>query len=553
MTGSGDQTPKTNNYGRPATLKSLGHDIAIIHSMSMSSKPISIMDKNELVNRLSSIDSEIGSDSSSSTSSGSTTPTPTTNSLVRGPSSAKDNGTDVKHDVGADVKDDDEDSESDDDSTSYAGSTSSSTYRFRQESFDTFKEKVSQLCKDIGYGEPTSIERMCGGSYHRVIGLHFASRAQQDFVLRIPREPRDNTHETSDEISIMIFASQLKFLRAPIVCAYDCTTNNAIGCQYVLQERLPGKPLEDVYYELSLAEKLQITNLVAELVANLETVVFDRPGRLIGNRSIPEVSSVPPANESTISITGFRDTPLELEIDLPVLERQHLDKLFHQIFQLRRNLDDYQKTEFMSKHYDTLERIAREMHLAGLTRKSDIDNVLWLWDMSAGNILIRPVPGSEQSQIPTWEISGVLDWDEAKSVPLVLSRKPPAWLWVSDEDREFSCERDRDRKLGRDMTDDELLIKARFDQEMMKRSPSYVQDTYGRGLWLRRMSRFAINGWVQGECFHRLDKLSEEWAEYYDSLEKVGVCSAKASLYESDGESSEESDDSSQCGSDGEK
>jgi len=58
---------------------------------------------------------------------------------------------------------------------------------YAHEAFETFQFKVIQLCLNTGFGEPSEIQRMKGGAFNRVIGLAFALREPQSYVLRIPR------------------------------------------------------------------------------------------------------------------------------------------------------------------------------------------------------------------------------------------------------------------------------------------------------------------------------------------------------------------------------
>ncbi|CAG8981064.1 hypothetical protein HYALB_00008218 [Hymenoscyphus albidus] len=519
MTGSGDQTPTTNKDGRSTTLKSLGHDIAIIHSMSMPSKPISIMDKNELVNRLSSIHSEIGSNSSSSTSSGSTTPSPPVDSLILELSSAKD-------DTGID--------DDDDDAASDAGSTCSSTYEFSQESFDTFKDKVIQLCHDIGYGEPSLVDRREGGSFNRIIGLIFGSEKHSNCILRIPRFPKDDNcvNDIIDEVSILQYIKGLNIVQVPSVLAYDFTTNNALESQYVLQEQIPGKQIQEVFYKLPICEKLQITTQVAEIITKLEATVLEKPGRLIGKRDLPLVSTAHAASDGDIVITGYRKNGIS---DLPMVSRQPIVRYICELLEHHKNgWDGYSDVVEM---LDELQTVAKQMAKAGLIRIYDDENVLWHWDINSRNILIQPKTGTTEGSSVEWEITGVLDWDDAKSVPLVIARKPPSWIWFDEEIRTRQWTGDRDTKPERDLTDDELLIKAKFDQIMTKNSPSYMEDAYRRGPWLRRLAYFAFHGFKVAWDWDKQKKFVEQWNEFYESL----------NLPESDDE--EGSEDGSQDGS----
>ena len=52
-------------------------------------------------------------------------------------------------------------------------------------------------------------------------------------------------------------------------------------------------------------------------------------------------------------------------------------------------------------------------------------SVLYNWDFQPRNIIVEG--GNDQSKV-----TGLLDWDEVLSVPLVLARKPPAWLLLPE-------------------------------------------------------------------------------------------------------------------------
>lgn len=117
-----------------------------------------------------------------------------------------------------------------------------------------------------------------------------------------------------------------------------------------------------------------------------------------------------------------------------------------------------------------------------------------------------------------WCISGVLDWDEVLSVPLVISRKPPTWLWCNKETRSDAWTGDRDIQPPKDLSVDELTIKAHFDQIMQRSSHSYVEDTYNRGIWLRKLFKFGMDGFGDGEEWKSYSPFIEQWEDYYQSI-----------------------------------
>jgi hypothetical protein len=136
-----------------------------------------------------------------------------------------------------------------------------------------------------------------------------------------------------------------------------------------------------------------------------------------------------------------------------------------------------------------------------------------------------------------WAITGVLDWDDVLSVPLVLARKPPAWLWFNEEERN-TWDGNTDANPHRDLTEDELLIKAHFDQIMARADPTYMEDTYHRGVWLRALARFGLYGFGDGQDWKRYSGFVREWDEYYAST-GLKVSEPSSGIEDSEDEGSE--------------
>ena len=132
--------------------------------------------------------------------------------------------------------------------------------------------KVAQLCKDIGLGEPTHTDDIQGGSINRVIGLAFAKYPGQEYVVRIPRlgETIDDPDFIEDGVAILRYLTQ--FLPVPSVLAYDLTQINALRSSYVIQQRIAGQNCDEAYYDLPLAEKLQVATAVAVTLLKLEAL-----------------------------------------------------------------------------------------------------------------------------------------------------------------------------------------------------------------------------------------------------------------------------------------
>ncbi|TVY53620.1 hypothetical protein LCER1_G006573 [Lachnellula cervina] len=503
-------------------------------------------------------------------------------------------------------KDSDEDSDDKSDGSSNAGSkvhegkgdgsdaeshvgTDEDESDEEEESFESYSLKVVQLCRDLGYGEPLKIEDMKAGGFHKIIGLSMGAHLGSNFILRIPSwMDASESADFLDQVAIPSYLSRYDFLHAPKVVAYDSTENNALGSMYVLQERLAGVPAGDVFYTLPLAEKLQITTLVAETLTKLESIRLEKPGRLGTNGSLAPKYIGPPLAVAELNIGPYRFSPLH---EMPVVEKQPLRDFLIALFEILKTRDNY-----LENKCDRLIEITKQIESAGFMRTTDTDCTPWHWDFSSNNIMVHrhePIeasnkgcqhsveikfedgephgtrstvrvevednsgikcnhkieiavensPGrkyrhtiniasSASTDIPfgstsqdqgndnttsePWEISGVIDWDDTLSVPLVLARKPPSWLWYDEDNRIWS--QNRDEPPPRDLTQDELLIKAHFDQIMEKASPGYIVDTYYRGIWLRRLARFALEGFGDTAAWDRYKVFVVEWSEYYKGL-----------------------------------
>lgn len=91
-----------------------------------------------------------------------------------------------------------------------------------------------------------------------------------------------------------------------------------------------------------------------------------------------------------------------------------------------------------------------------------------------------------------WEITDILNWDDVLSVPRVLSRKPPAWMWhIGDEPSAWSGNVDFPEQQRR-LSEEELIIKQHFDRVVEELLPGYCKEACEYGRWVRRLARSAL-------------------------------------------------------------
>lgn len=290
-----------------------------------------------------------------------------------------------------------------------------------------------------------------------------------------------------------------RFLRVPTVLAYDATTNNVIESQYVVQTLVPGMPLSCVYSGLTLKEQLEIASLVVSALIEIEHVTFPVFGRLVRSDDMPDRCDDFPSLKVGVHVAPFRIDGREASAIVP---GQRLGAFLA-------TLIDHHIAFSMDKSllpkWLKLRQIMQEMD----ERKylEDDRAVLWHWDFAARNVMV------EKTAAGSWCITGVLDWDGALSVPPVLSRKPPAWLWHMGEDPS-GWTGDVDMLPQVPLTVDEQAVKQHFDETIEAALPGWCADSYGQGLWARRLARFAMYGFERSQDWARYTTFVEDWESW---------------------------------------
>ncbi|KAF7931139.1 uncharacterized protein EAE97_009348 [Botrytis byssoidea] len=234
-----------------------------------------------------------------------------------------------------------------------------------------------------------------------------------------------------------------------------------------------------------MSKRLEVVKAVAKFIIKLERTALDKPGKLVGTHTVPWTSTFMASSTPRIEFDSFApnytETAPPFEEDLP-------SSLFH----LMTAHHDF-RTE-ANANWDMLLVILRQMDERQFFKSSDSTNVLWHWDLQPRHIFV------EKSESGQWEVSGVIDWDDVTSMPLVLTRAPRYWLWFYEECFEYASyfshpwDGDYDAPVDLPHNKDVTIVKEYFDRIMQEADPTYMDDTYGRGHWIRRLIELARFG-----------------------------------------------------------
>lgn len=394
-------------------------------------------------------------------------------------------------------------------SASNASLYTTSTIEYSHEPFSTFAPKVCKLCLAIGLGEPVKVERMTGGAYNRVTKLFFDTTIGPcrfpECVLRNPREvPTEDDaanakkKEIKDQVTVLRLLDRETLIPVPKVLAYDSSSDNAIESSYIVQTCCPGEPLSEIFHELPINEKLEITKLVADLIVRIERVIFPVSGRLISAGDLPDRCDDFSTLRTSIGLAPFRLSP---EVDfLSTPPSPSLDVLLASLINTQISLARDLTLPWVI--WSRLRQIMLEMKERGLL--DDKQPVLWHWDFASWNILV-------QKEDSRWTITAILDWDGAMSVPRVLTREPPIWLWHRNDQNLSEIRREHDMLVPSELNSEQQLVKNQFDSYMEARVSNYSTDAYNRGRWTRRLAKFALSGFRDEREWENCMRFMKDW------------------------------------------
>ncbi|RAR06503.1 hypothetical protein DDE82_003324 [Stemphylium lycopersici] len=418
------------------------------------------------------------------------------------------------------------------DSTENASSIHSqtSTIEFEQKLYEAFQQKATQLVLDLfpGYcAEDVKIESMQGGGNNCVIGITLCksppkppwyslrrirntmqpcltgrrSRETQPtpkkFILRIPSSPTQDMHH---QVTTLAYLAHRISYPVPRVVVFDASEDNALGQAYMLQERLPGKPLTELWADLNQAQRLSATRAISNILLDLQTVKSRSPGiistrnttydlrrDLVSTEPVPiprsRHTSGPGRNQATNAHLSNPQTTKTFLLDLVARQRAHAAAA---------NLPAC----------DALwARVVHMIHrLHGLALIPDLEPFcLSHADLHPWNVLA--VSTSEA----TVEVTGILNWDRALFAPAFVSMRAPFFLWDAGADG-------GEEALVEPTDEGPLEVKRAFESvvgEDFLTSAYCVELVLMRRLWHVLLAGFESGGdiWMAEEVLEEFGKL----------------------------------------------
>lgn len=386
------------------------------------------------------------------------------------------------------------DIEDNDDAVSVVSNTS--TIEYQQERFATFGERILTLAQDIWSGTceyDFAIMRMTGGYYTRTLGIsRLDSNGNIDsrYVLRTPRVDEDSIE---CYLGAQNYVKNIGNIPVPDVVAFDATTENVLRRPYMVQNRLPGMNLANVYPALNHPQQC----LVATRLGEIYRQMLSRKEPVAGRPCLPSNAATEASAHSGPTTRPFFKKqsdflPSEHWVRLPAFE------LIRSTFQACKASNP--ETWVDSRYMDKFIRMTESLKANGWFNKVGVS--LCHLDLHPRNIFVDP-KCRDLDQI----LTGIISWDDAIFGPSFMACAPPQWIWAwlhNEEEDERTANDTPSTPEGRE-------LKSLFEKAA---GPEYLRFAYAPAYRLaRRLVRFALETITSEKDMDEADAMVREWEE----------------------------------------
>jgi len=327
----------------------------------------------------------------------------------------------------------------------------------------------------------------------------------QKFIIRVQKFPVDLYMRRQ----MVNTAATLRFLtpNLPLVPRFlrmEITGDNVLECAWMMMSYLSGTSLNEVLKTTSPAQEIQVCKKVAKVLHDLQRITFTDTGPLEAD----------PDDACLVKVGRFED----FDLTLPVLDESAQPLLSSWLsLLLSWRADAEGGVGIVFTHVTELQHILSQMiDLEYFVDYDRLDStVLSHSDLHGGNVLL------DQMQDEEWDVTGILDWENARAMPRVLAPCSLEWMWsdelYEDGDLAFLWTGDLDfvpRTNAAGISPKNRQLKQAIDAYMASTDSAYFDKVYGRGRWIRRVAKYAISGWHDNRDDTMTEWLIKEWAEH---------------------------------------
>ncbi|KAF1842747.1 uncharacterized protein K460DRAFT_378058 [Cucurbitaria berberidis CBS 394.84] len=323
------------------------------------------------------------------------------------------------------------------------------------------------------------------------------SHGAESYIVRIPRQDGDDMDRN---VAILkATRSQLK-LPVPNVITYDLSASNVFEKPYMIQKRLPGQNLAQLWKSLNMEQKQCAVKRITDLFSRIASV--EGPA---GDISLENLSRAPNGcihiEKFCVPARGLEDESFDKANTWSALPQKPLDHLLEQCERWR----EYQTSQgaCFDEIWDSFAAISKALEARGFL---DGPSGLLHGDLKAYNLLA-------EVQSPTEvEITGVIDWDYAVVAPECVAYRAPFWLWIP-EDMDSADEDDESNANLEPCSDEGRIFKDVFLSHASEKFKRYAFSP--EALLARRMFLILQKGIFGPWNMMEADNIIRDWDELH--------------------------------------
>ena len=150
-------------------------------------------------------------------------------------------------------------------------------------STENIKELVWPYLEDLGVEHRSiSIQFFTEGGFNRVFTIHTTNADTQqefDYIFRVAL-PVDPYYKTESDVATTEIVRHFTKIPIPIIYAYDSSTDNVLGMEWILMEKVRGRKLDEAWTGMSYDSKLRLAEITADWTAQLAKLSSNKIGSI---------------------------------------------------------------------------------------------------------------------------------------------------------------------------------------------------------------------------------------------------------------------------------
>ena len=354
------------------------------------------------------------------------------------------------------------------------------------------------------------IKRMAGGNVNSISAItlppHHVKNNLSKLIIRIPHFGWTGKCRVDREVAILKYVRKHSDIPVPAVVAFDPTLQNPLGKPYMLQQRIPGTTVDDVWNNLNTKQRCQLARQLGQVTKTLRSMT-------VPNAGLIEPTTDSEGNES-FKIVRFEVEQGERQDAEPPEQQPRASQSTLDVFlaQLTRWQGSNGNKNGANTLYPKLLDCVREMDALGCFATQSICLCHTDLHKHKRNIMIEIDPSDLAVTV-----TGILDWDEAILAPQFVNCRPLAWLWL-DEFAPCLYEKPGLGEIPKSVEDDQ--IKRTFEDNAG--GDEYREMAYGdvfrlgRALWT--IAQDGLDGFFKQ--YKAAEEVIEEWAVLREKMLK---------------------------------